>query len=175
MAQRHPCTPAAMSPSVPLQEMIRAIRSARTQCEERGVIQRECAAIRAQFRQTDNGGRSHNLAKLLYVHMLGYPAHFGQVRGDLVNSCHEVCVGWSVGNHQVSAFTLCRLSQSPSPKRSEAPRGIVCVISKCAEMYDKAEYPGPFHVLPYYKHKLQCVFLGFSLQIWSGSKGSHRI
>ncbi|XP_047445308.1 AP-1 complex subunit gamma-like 2 [Mugil cephalus] len=68
-----------MSPSVPLQEMIRAIRSARTQCEERGVIQRECAAIRAQFRQVDNGGRSHNLAKLLYVHMLGYPAHFGQM------------------------------------------------------------------------------------------------
>ncbi|TNN43434.1 AP-1 complex subunit gamma-1 [Liparis tanakae] len=67
-----------MSPSVQLQEMIRAIRSARTQCEERGVIQRECAAIRAQFRQADNGGRSHNLAKLLYVHMLGYPAHFGQ-------------------------------------------------------------------------------------------------
>uniref|UniRef100_A0A3Q1CCR9 AP-1 complex subunit gamma n=1 Tax=Amphiprion ocellaris TaxID=80972 RepID=A0A3Q1CCR9_AMPOC len=69
----------SMSPSVPLQEMIRAIRSARTQCEERGVIQRECAAIRAQFRQADNGGRSHNLAKLLYVHMLGYPAHFGQM------------------------------------------------------------------------------------------------
>lgn len=68
-----------MSPSVPLQEMIRAIRSARTQCEERGVIQRECAAIRAQFRQADNEGRSHNLAKLLYVHMLGYPAHFGQM------------------------------------------------------------------------------------------------
>uniref|UniRef100_A0A7N5ZSF0 AP-1 complex subunit gamma n=1 Tax=Anabas testudineus TaxID=64144 RepID=A0A7N5ZSF0_ANATE len=68
-----------MSPSVPLQEMIRAIRSARTQCEERGVIQRECASIRAQFRQADNGGRSHNLAKLLYVHMLGYPAHFGQM------------------------------------------------------------------------------------------------
>uniref|UniRef100_A0A1A8HI25 AP-1 complex subunit gamma n=2 Tax=Nothobranchius korthausae TaxID=1143690 RepID=A0A1A8HI25_9TELE len=68
-----------MSPSVPLQEMIRAIRSARTQCEERGVIQRECAAIRAQFRQNDNGSRSHNLAKLLYVHMLGYPAHFGQM------------------------------------------------------------------------------------------------
>lgn len=69
-----------MSPSVRLQEMIRVIRSARTQGEERGVIQRECAAIRAQFRQGDNGARSHNLAKLLYVHMLGYPAHFGQVR-----------------------------------------------------------------------------------------------
>lgn len=69
-----------MSPTVPLQEMIRAIRSAKTQCEERSVIQRECAAIRAQFRQSD-GNRPHNLAKLLYVHMLGYPAHFGQVRG----------------------------------------------------------------------------------------------
>ncbi|XP_062337288.1 AP-1 complex subunit gamma-like 2 isoform X1 [Osmerus eperlanus] len=68
-----------MSPSVRLQEMIRVIRGARTQGEERGVIQRECAAIRAQFRQADNGGRSHNLAKLLYVHMLGYPAHFGQM------------------------------------------------------------------------------------------------
>uniref|UniRef100_A0A8C9XYD9 AP-1 complex subunit gamma n=1 Tax=Sander lucioperca TaxID=283035 RepID=A0A8C9XYD9_SANLU len=54
-------------------------RYRKTQCEERGVIQRECAAIRAQFRQADNGGRSHNLAKLLYVHMLGYPAHFGQM------------------------------------------------------------------------------------------------
>ncbi|XP_062378611.1 AP-1 complex subunit gamma-like 2 [Sardina pilchardus] len=70
---------ADMSPSVRLQEMIRVIRSARTQGEERGVIQRECAAIRAQFRQGDNGSRSHNLAKLLYVHMLGYPAHFGQM------------------------------------------------------------------------------------------------
>uniref|UniRef100_A0A8B9HCC8 Adaptor related protein complex 1 subunit gamma 2 n=1 Tax=Astyanax mexicanus TaxID=7994 RepID=A0A8B9HCC8_ASTMX len=68
-----------MSPSVCLQEMIRVIRGARTQGEERGVIQRECAAIRAQFRQADSGGRSHNLAKLLYVHMLGYPAHFGQM------------------------------------------------------------------------------------------------
>lgn len=75
-----------MSPSVRLQEMIRVIRSARTQCEERGVIQKECAAIRAQFRQADNGGRSHNLAKLLYVHMLGYPAHFGQVGAGMVCS-----------------------------------------------------------------------------------------
>uniref|UniRef100_A0A672LGW4 AP-1 complex subunit gamma n=1 Tax=Sinocyclocheilus grahami TaxID=75366 RepID=A0A672LGW4_SINGR len=68
-----------MTPSVRLQEMIRVIRSARTQGEERGIIQKECADIRAQFRQSDNGERSHSLAKLLYVHMLGYPAHFGQM------------------------------------------------------------------------------------------------
>lgn len=75
-----------MAPSVRLQEMIRAIRSARTQAEERAVIQRECAAIRAQFRQPDPEGRFHNLAKLLYVHMLGYPAHFGQVMQS-----HDLC------------------------------------------------------------------------------------
>ncbi len=98
-----------MSPSVPLQEMIRAIRSARTQCEERGVIQRECAAIRAQFRQSDNGGRSHNLAKLLYVHMLGYPAHFGQVRGFFANARHGFALvdGVSrVRNHHAAAEDL---------------------------------------------------------------------
>ncbi len=72
-------TDPVMTPSVRLQEMIRVIRSARTQGEERDIIQRECADIRAQFRQGDNGGRSHSLSKLLYVHMLGYPAHFGQV------------------------------------------------------------------------------------------------
>uniref|UniRef100_A0A673KNR8 AP-1 complex subunit gamma n=1 Tax=Sinocyclocheilus rhinocerous TaxID=307959 RepID=A0A673KNR8_9TELE len=72
-------TDTVMTPSVRLQEMIRVIRSARTQGEERGIIQKECADIRAQFRQGDNGERSHSLAKLLYVHMLGYPAHFGQM------------------------------------------------------------------------------------------------
>uniref|UniRef100_A0A672LGC6 AP-1 complex subunit gamma n=1 Tax=Sinocyclocheilus grahami TaxID=75366 RepID=A0A672LGC6_SINGR len=72
-------TDTVMTPSVRLQEMIRVIRSARTQGEERGIIQKECADIRAQFRQSDNGERSHSLAKLLYVHMLGYPAHFGQM------------------------------------------------------------------------------------------------
>ena len=28
---------------------------------------------------TDSFTRHHNVAKLLYIHMLGYPAHFGQI------------------------------------------------------------------------------------------------
>lgn len=28
---------------------------------------------------TDTFTRHHNVAKLLYIHMLGYPAHFGQI------------------------------------------------------------------------------------------------
>uniref|UniRef100_A0A8C3M400 AP-1 complex subunit gamma n=1 Tax=Chrysolophus pictus TaxID=9089 RepID=A0A8C3M400_CHRPC len=68
-------------PSAPirLRELIRTIRTARTQAEEREMIQKECAAIRSSFREEDNTYRCRNVAKLLYMHMLGYPAHFGQL------------------------------------------------------------------------------------------------
>ncbi|KAL4234218.1 AP-1 complex subunit gamma-1 [Mactra antiquata] len=62
-----------------LRDLIREIRSARTQADERAVVQKECAQIRDSFRDTDNTYRCRNVAKLLYIHMLGYPAHFGQL------------------------------------------------------------------------------------------------
>ncbi|KAL3860027.1 hypothetical protein ACJMK2_010200 [Sinanodonta woodiana] len=62
-----------------LRDLIREIRSARTAADERAVVQKECAAIRESFRETDNTYRCRNVAKLLYIHMLGYPAHFGQL------------------------------------------------------------------------------------------------
>lgn len=42
-------------------------------------MQKECAYIRTTFREEDNTWRCRNVAKLLYIHMLGYPAHFGQL------------------------------------------------------------------------------------------------
>ena len=63
-----------------LRDLIREIRSARTAADERAVVQKECAAIRDSFRDQDNTYKCRNLAKLLYIHMLGYPAHFGQVK-----------------------------------------------------------------------------------------------
>ncbi|PAA80704.1 hypothetical protein BOX15_Mlig017058g1, partial [Macrostomum lignano] len=62
-----------------LRDLIREIRSARTAAEERAVVNRECAQIRDSFREEDNTYRCRNVAKLLYIHMLGYPAHFGQM------------------------------------------------------------------------------------------------
>lgn len=62
-----------------LRDLIREIRSARTAADERAVVQKECAQIRDSFRETDNTYRCRNVAKLLYIHMLGYPAHFGQL------------------------------------------------------------------------------------------------
>ena len=62
-----------------LRDLIRAIRAARTAADERAVISKECAQIRDTFREEDNDFRARSVAKLLYIHMLGYPAHFGQV------------------------------------------------------------------------------------------------
>ncbi|EEB10075.1 conserved hypothetical protein [Pediculus humanus corporis] len=62
-----------------LRDLIRQIRAARTAAEERSVINKECAYIRSTFREEDSIWRCRNIAKLLYIHMLGYPAHFGQL------------------------------------------------------------------------------------------------
>jgi AP-1 complex subunit gamma-1 len=59
--------------------MIRAIRACKTAAEERAVVRRECAAIRAAISEDDQDYRHRNMAKLMFIHMLGYPTHFGQM------------------------------------------------------------------------------------------------
>ncbi|VAI70809.1 unnamed protein product [Triticum turgidum subsp. durum] len=62
-----------------LRDMIRAIRASKTAAEERAVVRRECAAIRAAISDNDQDYRHRNMAKLMFIHMLGYPTHFGQM------------------------------------------------------------------------------------------------
>ncbi|PWW78208.1 Adaptor protein complex AP-1 gamma subunit [Tuber magnatum] len=64
-----------------LKQFIRAVRSAKTLNDERGVIQKESAAIRASFREEsgDSNVRRNNVAKLLYLFTLGERTHFGQI------------------------------------------------------------------------------------------------
>lgn len=62
-----------------LKDLIRSIRSAKTAADERAVIQKESAQIRTAFKEEQVQYRAVNVAKLLYIHMLGYPAHFGQI------------------------------------------------------------------------------------------------
>ncbi|KAL1747943.1 adaptin N terminal region-domain-containing protein [Schizophyllum fasciatum] len=62
-----------------LKALIKGIRSCKTVADERALIQQESAAIRASFREEDSFARHNNIAKLLYIHMLGSPAHFGQI------------------------------------------------------------------------------------------------
>jgi AP-1 complex subunit gamma-1 len=62
-----------------LKDLIKAIRNCKTAAEERAVISKESAFIRTSFKEENLDLRAINVAKLLYIHMLGYPAHFGQI------------------------------------------------------------------------------------------------
>jgi len=62
-----------------LRELIRAVRACKTAAEERAVIAKECALIRTAFKDNNESFRHRNVAKLLFIHMLGYPSHWGQM------------------------------------------------------------------------------------------------
>ncbi|XP_052173857.1 AP-1 complex subunit gamma-2-like isoform X2 [Diospyros lotus] len=69
----------AFSSGTRLRDMIRAIRDCKTAAEERAVVRKECAAIREAVGENDERCRHRNMAKLMFIHMLGYPTHFGQM------------------------------------------------------------------------------------------------
>ncbi|KAE9011532.1 AP-1 complex subunit gamma-2 [Phytophthora rubi] len=62
-----------------LRDLIRGVRACKTAAEERAVIAKESALIRTAFKDQDKQYRHRNVAKLLFIHMLGYPSHFGQM------------------------------------------------------------------------------------------------
>ncbi|KAK3325321.1 adaptin N terminal region-domain-containing protein [Apodospora peruviana] len=64
-----------------LKQFIRNVRAAKTIADERAVIQKESANIRASFREEsgDHSVRRNNVAKLLYLFTLGERTHFGQI------------------------------------------------------------------------------------------------
>ncbi|KAI8804398.1 adaptin N terminal region-domain-containing protein [Cladochytrium replicatum] len=64
---------------VRLKDLIKQIRACKTAADERAVVAKESAYIRTSFKEENNDLRHINVAKLLYIHMLGYPAHFGQM------------------------------------------------------------------------------------------------
>ncbi|RMD42067.1 hypothetical protein DV735_g3043, partial [Chaetothyriales sp. CBS 134920] len=64
-----------------LKQFIRNVRASKTIADERAVVQKESAAIRASFREEphDSNVRRQNVAKLLYLFTLGERTHFGQI------------------------------------------------------------------------------------------------
>ncbi|OLN97280.1 AP-1 complex subunit gamma-1 [Colletotrichum chlorophyti] len=64
-----------------MKQFIRNVRAAKTIADERAVIQKESASIRASFREEsgDHSVRRNNVAKLLYLFTLGERTHFGQI------------------------------------------------------------------------------------------------
>ena len=97
-----------------LRDLIRQIRAARTAADERAVIQKECAYIRSTFREEDNSWRCRNVAKLLYIHMLGYPAHFGQVMSRFLMKLRtsKLEVVWAFPRKSRPKLATCTLTLS---------------------------------------------------------------
>lgn len=78
--RNHNGVPAAGTMSS-LKQFIRNVRAAKTIADERAVVQKESAAIRASFREESHNSdlRRNNVAKLLYLFTLGERTHFGQI------------------------------------------------------------------------------------------------
>nr|PNR43621.1 hypothetical protein PHYPA_016002 [Physcomitrium patens] len=62
-----------------LRDMINSIRACKTAAEERTVVTKECAALRDLLKEPVQYHRHRNIAKLIFIHMMGYPTHFGQM------------------------------------------------------------------------------------------------
>lgn len=57
--------------SLKLRDLIRKVRACKTAAEERAVIAKESAMIRTAIREEQEHYRHRNVAKLLFMHMLG--------------------------------------------------------------------------------------------------------
>lgn len=57
--------------SMKLRDLIRKVRACKTAAEERSVIAKESALIRTAIREEQAHFRHRNVAKLLFMHMLG--------------------------------------------------------------------------------------------------------
>lgn len=57
--------------SLKLRDLIRKVRACKTAAEERAVIAKESAMIRTAIREEQVHFRHRNVAKLLFMHMLG--------------------------------------------------------------------------------------------------------
>lgn len=57
--------------SIRLRDLIRKVRACKTAAEERAVIANESAMIRTAIKEEQAHYRHRNVAKLLFIHMLG--------------------------------------------------------------------------------------------------------
>lgn len=94
--------------SIKLRELIRQVRSCKTAAEERSIISKECAHIRALFKEDENQYRQRNIAKLLFIHMLGYPSQFGQVE------CLKLIASSKFCEKRIGYLALCQLLDEDS-------------------------------------------------------------
>lgn len=58
---------------------IKQVKNASSAEEERSIIANESSKIRNDFGQSHYDNLKDNLTKLIFIYLLGYPSHFGQM------------------------------------------------------------------------------------------------
>ncbi|KAJ3012991.1 UNVERIFIED_CONTAM: clathrin associated protein complex large subunit [Siphonaria sp. JEL0065] len=89
-----------------LKDLIKAIRATKTMADERAVIAKESAFIRTAIKEETIETQYYNVQKLLYIHMLGNPAHFGQIE----------CLKLGIDINFISGLVLTTLGNISSPE-----------------------------------------------------------
>lgn len=78
--------------SLKLRDLIRQVRACKTAAEERAVIAKESAMIRTAIREEQSHFRHRNVAKLLFMHMLGKLSLFQKlsrlIESIILHLCH---------------------------------------------------------------------------------------
>jgi hypothetical protein len=115
--------------SMKLRDLIRKVRACKTAGEERAVIAKESAMIRTAIREEQVHYRHRNVAKLLFMHMLGRSNGFVTVfilwilvvpvrslvfapiclfkmtNSLILSPCRLSYALWTIGVHEVDSFT----------------------------------------------------------------------
>lgn len=80
--------------SLRLRDLIRQVRACKTAAEERAVIAKESAMIRTAIREEQEQYRHRNVAKLLFMHMLGELCNGGGTRHRAVVGTDGFGLAW---------------------------------------------------------------------------------
>ncbi|KAK2956231.1 Adaptor protein complex 1 (AP-1), gamma subunit [Blattamonas nauphoetae] len=68
----------------PLKDFVLSVRNCDTKAQERDIISKESAAIRTALKDPTDKLKHRNLVKGLFIHLMGYPAHF--IKSDAVKA-----------------------------------------------------------------------------------------
>ena len=145
--------------SLRLRDLIRQVRACKTAAEERAVIAKESAMIRTAIREEQEQYRHRNVAKLLFMHMLGELCNGGGTRHRTVDGtdgfglawCRWLLERWIVSgqNDHKSVGRVCRsvldlyVSEGTGRKEKSAG-GDTCIHAKVhARMDGEWEREGP--------------------------------
>ncbi|KAL4478341.1 hypothetical protein ABPG72_009577 [Tetrahymena utriculariae] len=84
-------------------DIIKQVRECKTAAQERELINKEKALIRERFLQNKEETRAKDVAKLLYISMLGHNTDFGQME------CLKLITSQNYGNKRIGYLGLCQL------------------------------------------------------------------